>query len=59
MHDDEYASYLLRLYKSERQGREAWRASLENARTGERQYFHLEDLLHFLRAKYEEKEKEE
>ncbi len=52
MHDDEYVSYLLRLYKSEWQGQTVWRTSLENTRTGERRYFQLEGLLRYLRVHY-------
>jgi len=47
-----YRSYLLRLYKSERHGRPAWRASLESTRTGERVDFDLEGLLRFLGKRF-------
>src|SRR5262245_43657198 len=34
-----YRSYLLRLWRAEREGRSTWRASLESAQTGERRTF--------------------
>jgi hypothetical protein len=45
-----YLSYLLRLWQIESKGRLVWRASLEDARTGERQGFaSIDALLAFLR----------
>ena len=34
-----YRSYLLRLWRAERDGQPIWRASLESAQTGERRTF--------------------
>ena len=34
-----YYAYMLRLWRSESQGRRQWRASLESPHTGERQLF--------------------
>lgn len=46
---DAYQAYLLRLWRVPCQGRWQWRASLESARTGERQSFAgLEQLFAFL-----------
>ena len=46
-----YLSYLLRLWQIESKGQLVWRASLEDARTGERQGFaSIEALLAFLRT---------
>ena len=46
-------SYLLRLWRAERDGRIVWRASLQDPDTGERQGFAtLADLLAFLEGKY-------
>ena len=45
-----YLSYLLRLWQVESKGRLVWRASLEDARTGERRGFaSIDALLGFLR----------
>ena len=45
-----YLSYLLRLWQIESKGQLVWRASLEDARTGERQGFaSIDALLAFLR----------
>jgi Rps23 Pro-64 3,4-dihydroxylase Tpa1-like proline 4-hydroxylase len=44
-----YVSYLLRLWQTERGGALVWRASLENAHTGERRGFaSVADLVAFL-----------
>jgi len=44
-----YYAYMLRLWRSESQGRRQWRASLESPHTGERQLFsELEQLFAFL-----------
>jgi hypothetical protein len=49
----DYASYLLRLIKSDRQGQPAWRASLESTRDGERlEFAGLEALVAFLIARF-------
>jgi len=48
-----YASYLLRMWKAEEQGRPAWLASLENALTGERRNFaSLAALVQFLQDQF-------
>ena len=45
-----YLSYLLRLWQIESRGRLVWRASLEDARTGERRGFaSIDALLIFVR----------
>jgi hypothetical protein len=45
-----YRSFLLRLWSIRIDGETAWRASLESARTGQRQGFTgLEDLFEFIR----------
>lgn len=45
-----YLAYLLRLWQVGSGGESTWRASLENAHTGERQGFaSLDDLFRFLR----------
>ena len=50
-----YLSYLLRLRQIESKGRLVWRASLEDARTGERQGFAgIDALLAFLRERTNE-----
>lgn len=47
--DPPYYAYMLRLWRSESQGRRQWRASLESPHTGERQLFSdLEQLFAFL-----------
>jgi len=47
--DPPYYAYMLRLWRSESQGRRQWRASLESPHTGERQLFsQLEQLFAFL-----------
>ena len=43
-----YRSYLLRLWRSESEGRPVWRDSLESAQTGERLSLDLAGLLSFL-----------
>jgi hypothetical protein len=49
-----YLAYLLRLWRVGKEGEAAWRASLENAHTGERQGFaDLATLLAFLEAETE------
>ena len=54
-----YLSYLLRLWQTQDQGQNLWRASLEKPGTGERQGFaDLEELVQFLRAQMEERERE-
>ena len=51
----DYASYLLRLWKMEEQGRAVWLASLENALTGERKNFaSLAALAQFLQDQFGE-----
>jgi hypothetical protein len=48
--EKDYAAYLLRLWRVSREGKTAWRASLESARTGKRKGFtNLDDLFQFLR----------
>ena len=50
-----YLSYLLRLWQTESKGLLVWRASLEDARTGERQGFAgIDALLAFLREQANE-----
>ena len=45
-----YVAYLLRLWQVSSEGETVWRASLENARTGQRRGFtDLDDLCRFLR----------
>lgn len=47
--ENEYQSYLLRLWRAGATGPKVWRASLENPRTGERLGFaNLEQLFVFL-----------
>ena len=49
----DYASYLLRLWKVEEQERTVWLASLENALTGERKNFaSLAALVKFLQERF-------
>jgi hypothetical protein len=46
----DYEAYLLRLWRVHSEGKIAWRASVENAHTGERKGFtNLDDLFGFLR----------
>jgi len=46
---DEYQAYMLRLWRTQRQGMVEWCASLESPHTGERQSFaSLEQLFAFL-----------
>jgi len=46
---DDYASYLLRLRKSDQEGYPVWRASLESTRDGQRTDFgSVEELIAFL-----------
>jgi len=48
--DDAYLSYLLRLWREDRDVETAWRASLESAETPERIYFaSLDELVSYLR----------
>jgi hypothetical protein len=48
---DDYASYLLRLRRSDQDGRPTWRASLESTRDGKRLDFgSVEELIAFLAA---------
>ena len=47
-----YLAYLLRLWQIQDNGQIDWRASLENAHTGEKLAFaHLDELVAFLRAR--------
>jgi hypothetical protein len=51
-HSD-YASYLLRLWKSNELGHATWRASLESMSEGRRYNFaHVEDLITFLLERF-------
>jgi hypothetical protein len=51
---NDYYAYLLRLWRTERQGQTQWRASLESPHTGERQSFaSLEQLFAFLSERCE------
>ncbi len=51
---DDYASFLLRLWRAQEQGRSIWRASLESAMTGQRQSFNnLDELITFLKSQFE------
>jgi hypothetical protein len=48
--EKDYEAYLLRLWQVRSEGKAAWRASVENAHTGERKGFtNLGDLFDFLR----------
>jgi hypothetical protein len=50
---DGYASYLLRLRRSDQDGRPIWRASLESTRNGQRMDFDsVESLIAFLSARF-------
>jgi len=50
--DDAYRSYLLRLWREDRDGETAWRASLESPETPERIYFaSLDELVSYLRER--------
>ena len=50
-----YSSYLLRLWRDERNDESVWRASLESAQTGERYNFAtLDGLYEFLRERTSE-----
>ena len=50
---DDYASYLLRLRRSDRDGQPAWRASLESTSDGERLEFgSVEALVAYLIARF-------
>ncbi len=47
-----YLAYLLRLWQTQDKGELGWRASLENAHTGEKLAFaHLDELVAFLRER--------
>jgi len=59
MHGDSYFSYLLRLWRSEVQGRAVWHASLECTRTGERKLLSLQGLLTLLRERFGSPEPDE
>ena len=49
--EQDYLSYLLRLWRVSDEGRPVWRASLKSAHSGERLGFAgLEELLEYLRA---------
>lgn len=49
--DQRYRSYLVRLWQTESMGEWVWRASIENAHTGERRGFaRLELLFQFLKG---------
>jgi hypothetical protein len=52
MPKDDYRSYVLRLWKAQRQGRSLWQAELQDVHTGKRHSFTLEGLLSFLQAHY-------
>jgi hypothetical protein len=55
-----YLSFLLRLWQVKQNGRETWRASLEDPRTGERRGFaSLEALMEFLHEQAREGNKDE
>jgi hypothetical protein len=48
--ETDYVAYLLRLWRVRSDGKTAWRASVESARTGEHKRFtNLDDLFDFLR----------
>jgi hypothetical protein len=50
---DDYASYLLRLRRSDQEGHSVWRASLESTRDGKRLDFgSVEELIAFLAARF-------
>ena len=50
---DDYASYLLRLRRSDQDGQPTWRASLESTRDGQRTDFRsVEELIAFLRDRF-------
>jgi len=54
-YDPPYYAYMLRLWRSESQGRRQWRASLESPHTGERLLFaQLEQLFAFLSEQCED-----
>jgi hypothetical protein len=47
-----YLAYLLRLWQVHNEGKIGWRASVENAHTGEKVVFaHLDELVAFLRER--------
>jgi len=52
MVEEDYISYLLRLWRVVRAGRPGWQASLEDTRTGERVNLHLEELVAFLQDRF-------
>jgi hypothetical protein len=55
-----YLSFLLRLWQVKQNGRETWRASLEDPRTGEKRGFaSLEALMDFLYAQVREGNRDE
>jgi len=50
---DDYASYLLRLRRSDRDGQRTWRASLESTLDGQRiEFASVEALVAFLSARF-------
>ena len=50
---DNYASYLLRLKRSERNGQPSWRASLESTRDGQKLEFNsVEALVAFVQDRF-------
>ena len=54
MTEDNYASYLLRLWKVEHQRGSTWRVSLEDVRTREQVYLDVDGLLRLLRDRFAE-----
>ena len=59
MVEEDYISYLLRLWKVVRDGRPDWQASLESTLTGERVNLTLEDLVAFLEDRFGSSENQE
>ena len=56
---ERYLSYLLRLWQSESDGQQVWRASLEKPGSGERQGFaSIQDLVEFLWAQANQETRE-
>jgi hypothetical protein len=46
----DYSAYMLRVWRTQRDGKAAWRVSLKSARTGEcNRFASLEDLFDYLR----------
>jgi len=52
MPNDNYFSYLLRLWSVVQDGRPVWQASLESTCTGERVNLRLEELITFLQSRF-------